>query len=249
MSEEKEIFSTMHVDLDSLVDTRLATLIQHGLFDFKDHNKVLKYFKRNIDEFEHISFEDFKELYAKRDVTTLSLSVGTHINHLIRDFCCSTLVLPLSTPWNMKPRICLNIHPYKLDDHNLNIIMRGMIFSLKNIADIQIVSLSNERLTPEYIKDKYSMFVKYDMFSWLDIYDNEKSFESIRLPEIGFIGPALFYKNPKDSKEWKSYMQTGADPFKDLCTILKPIINLVTISASQFSAKVTGVNDKVEKII
>ena len=248
MKEEKIDFSTIHVDLDSLVDTRLGTLIKHNLFDINNREHVEQYFKREIDEFPSISFNDFKDLYDKRDKSVLRLSVGTHINHLLRDFCCSTLVLPMTSPWTLKPRLCLNIYPYQLTEEEETIIMKGMIASLRDLADIYIISLSNEELTPEYVKEKFSMFIKYDMFRWLDTYDNETAFEKIRIPEIGSVGPAIFYKDPRKEKEFQNYIAEGNNPFKELCKILKPVINLTTLPVAQFSAKVTGVNDKVEKI-
>lgn len=244
MKKEETTYSTLHVDLDSLLDTRLSNLFLSKKISLNTKEEIYAYFNRTIDEFSMISFNEFKELYAKRSKIGLRLAVGTHINSLIKNFCASTLELPMVTPWYMKPRICVNIHPYKLVDEEIDVIINGLVHSLADLADIYVIDKTNLELTPSYIKDNFSIFVKYDLMEWLSNYDTKEAFDEVKLPDVSLIGPMLFYKDPRQDKEYIKYISEGGNPFLDVSRILKPLMNLVFLPVKHFSGVITGINDK-----
>lgn len=246
MGQDNDItYSTLCIDLDSLLDTRVATLFVNGIVSLNTKDDIYNYYTRTIDAFNGVSHEEFLEMYRKRDKRTLSLSVGTPINKMLKDFCCSTMVLQVSTPWAMRPRICINTYPYVLTDKEVNVIIRGIIAAVADMADVYVIHKSNAELTPTYIKEEFSIFIKYDLLEWLSVIDTEEHPNEVKMPEIGLIAPKLYYKDMTKDQSFASTTNQGIDPFDEYSKLLRPVFNIQFLPVSHFSALISGVNENI----
>lgn len=180
----------IYVDLDSLFDTRLATL---HLLDPEKTLPLLResYFKRDYDEFEGYDTEQYKNAWKTRDQETIRNSVVTDVPRLILFFAEKTLRARSSTPLVAQPLLHLNIHPYKLPESAINSIIHGVKLLTKGLIDIEVIDTPISQLTPKHIKERYTTMVMYEYWEWLEYHAQQKNFDNVFCPEITLIGPAI----------------------------------------------------------
>lgn len=179
--------SNILVDLDSILDTRLATLQRLGT-DAVQNALNNDYFTRIADEFENI---DFKAEYAKRDHKTLYQALVTPIISVINEFTQQTLTALVGSPFRRQPKLLLNIYPYQLDDQQTQAIVQGLAKVTLNTIDIEVVNLNPEEITPIYVKHNLAVMILYDYCQWLDIHSQNKNFLETQCPQVRLVVPLL----------------------------------------------------------
>lgn len=181
---------SMYMDLDSLFDTRIATLYR------LDVEKVMPammdgYFDRVFDEFSGYDPEVYAKAWKARDETTIENSAITGMVDAINFFAEKTLVARVGTPLRKQPKLELNIHPYVLSDACIDAIVLGLRAVTKNMIDIQIIDRPLSEITPEYVKSNYAIMVMYEYWEWLECHSENKNLLTTRCPNITLIGPAI----------------------------------------------------------
>ena len=225
MSEERQ-FSSLMISLDELLDTRLAALASMGPETMK---KVFginhQYFERLIDLFPGIDNEQFLKIYSNRDKSLLTLTGVTRLKGLLEEFAEKTSQQVLSTPFHYHPKIILNIYPYILDEGEIKVLIQTLRSITKELADIEIVNMSYQQITPQYVKKELSILVMYEYHKWLDYFSANKFFERVTCPEVTMFGPAIYFKKPQQILE---------DPFMDMQALAKPFIDLKLLPIENF---------------
>ena len=236
-------YATICVDLDTMLDTRLGTLLTLGEEKFNKNFDPKKYFNRTIDEFPDYDFKEFRKLYSNRDKRTLLKSISSYIPKLVMDYARSAWGSMYTTPWSYVPRVVLNTYPYKLTDNELNIIKLGIVQSNYENIDILDIHKSPEELTPEYLLNtKIDMIVMYDFYMWLDIHTRNKNLEKTPIPTIEVVTPKLTYLNGENSYEYQQAVSKGFNPFDALIEIFSPLVRLRFLPAGHFSAALVDLN-------
>lgn len=221
------VYSTMMVELDALLDSRASILFKMNPDAFE---KILKkdYFKRRVDIFENIDNDLYKELYSKRNKEVLKNSIITNIGEMMKEFCQTTLDNTLKTPFHLTPKLIINVFPYDLLEEELNIIVKGVAAVTNGIADIEIVNMSPEQLTPTYVKSKLSVLVLYDYWTWLETHSLNENFRKTTCPDVSLIGPRISFVKDFQVKEGDT------DPFEAATELAAPIISLSLIDIIHF---------------
>lgn len=221
-------FSTLLVDLDSLLDTRMATLFKMGE-EYAMKAIEAGWHDRPSDILQDVDHEAFKAAYALRDRTTLKEALMTPITQLVKEFAQRTVENTLNSPFHYKPKVIINIHPYKLDDNEVKVIADMVKHVVLDLAVVDVVDLHPSLITPTYAKTLLSMMVMYDYMSWLETHAASKEFEKVSIPDITLLAPKLWLKKP-DRK-----LEANEDPFKDAMEEASPLIGLVLLPVSMFS--------------
>lgn len=180
----------MYMDLDSLFDTRLATLYK------LNPEKLMTamhagYFERTFDKFEGYDQEAYLEAWKNRDVNTIAQAGTTELIKAVNFFAEKTLLARVGTPLRKQPKLELNLHPYVLPEVAVSAIVLGLRAATKDLIDIQIIDRPLIQITPEYVKSNYAMMVMYEYWDWLEIHAENKNFLSVRCPNVALIGPAI----------------------------------------------------------
>lgn len=225
--------STLYVELDTLFDTRLATLYSFGETRFK-MAFTERYYTRISDDFPGITREEFNAVYAKRsketirNAVTLAQTFASHKSHmrrtdamtpviqLIIEFVLATTHQIQSSPFHYKPKIVLNTYPYEFTDEEA----MGFIMALRALtgekADIEVITRSMEEVTPRYLKQDVALAVMYDYISWLE-YHAAHGFQQLTCPEVTLTAPKLIV----NAAEWPQLVSAAKDA--NLVTIFQGI--------------------------
>ena len=243
MAEKAPEISTMFVELDAILDTRLATLYGMGE-DIVYRAFRNNYSKRLTDDFYWLTPEeraDFNLLYKNRNRLTLRDAVLTPIVTLMREFVIATITQAMETPFIMTPKLVINIHPYKLLPEEIDLQLSVYRSLTKNKCEIEIVDMPIELVTPAYVKRNLSAIILYSPAEWLETHARLNNFDKVNCPEVGMMGPGLYPtmlqvphgKLKEDELDYLEAFEITANP----------LISLKLLSAEHFSAA-TGVADK-----
>ena len=229
MSEQN---TKIYIDLDSLLDTRMGLLAS---LDVDKAVDVLNsdYHKRFIDKFPGISASEFKELYSKRTADILPFSLITETFEIIHTTVKEAVIENMKGGQNLGHPLTVNIFPYELEPDEIE-EMRDVIFQLNHgCSDVELISMSNDDLTPEFIKKNYCMVIKYDFADWLHIQQN--NLVSKPIPAVIFIAPSLYYDCEPSEEKIAEFKRDNLNPFKTMELSIAPLIGLKIIDTSVFS--------------
>lgn len=182
--------ASIYIDLDSLFDTRMATLALMGV-SAVESALADGYYNRFFDEFEGVDTEAFKERYAKRNSETLRQSMVTQNVELLRKFAKQTLVALVSSPLQRQPKAVVNTYPYELTESEIELIVLGLRAATKSMMDIEVIHVSLEKLTPSYVKANFVQMVMYSYWEWLDIHAGNGNLANTQCHNVQLIGPAI----------------------------------------------------------
>lgn len=228
---------TLFVELDSIFDTRLATL--YNKFG-EDINKILPiYKKRNIDSFTPlINNADFIELYRKRDKDTLRNSLLTPVFPMLEDFVIKAINDLRTNPYPQPPKIILNTHPYNLTLEEKQLFLNLILSKTGDKVDIEIVDMPNKDINPKYLSENVELLIKYDYTEWFEDQALHNTYIDHKCPDVKLITPGILCMDNKSlleviEQEKKSPM-SALDSFK---FIFADLIEIEFSNASLFSYK------------
>lgn len=161
----------MLIDLDCLIDTRVATVARispKGAVDLINNN----YQRRISDELskfsKHINDEEFKVAYAARDVDTLMIAQPTKLAFELYDIVDGIYNARMSNPELLgEIKIYINTWPYVLEEWEREDIVAAIIARLPDVYPVKAVSIPYSKLTTDYIQtmDFAGLFI-YNLEDW-----------------------------------------------------------------------------------
>jgi hypothetical protein len=229
-----EIFtSLLCIELDCLLDTRLATLF---LIDAEAAESVLRkgYLDRWTDDFP-VKTELYEKVYRARDRKTLKNSIMTPMVRLCREFVHETLKQGTQGPYQYTPKIVINMYPYQLTDSEQETIVRVVATAVKQVCDIQIVSYDYDQLNPAWVKKECSVLVMYRYPEWLEYHSLNGQWKKTTCPEVTLMGPALYFNGPPSDAAVAESQALKMSPFEAMEQITGPLIQLTLLPVRYFS--------------
>lgn len=215
--------STILVELDCLLDTRIGCVYKNRP-DLFEHILNRKYHQRYIDNF----YPGYDSDYAKRDITILKNSAVTPVAQIIKEFSLDTYLNSLNTPFVKKPRVRINTYPYDIQDPKW--IIAAIVAITDKKADVEVVSMKPEEVTPQYLKNHISVVVMYDYTKWLDMHSLNENFKFGSCPSVKMMAPAIFFKEvTREDALGKD------DPFDAMEKLAQPLIDLRLLPIESFS--------------
>lgn len=224
----------VYLDIDTILDTRLGTLAIMG-----DEHPIRalnsgKYHKRMLDEFEGISAQEFREAYAKRDIETLKRSVLTNVTFFLRRLIKDSLMSAVMQQRVEKMCFTVNVYPYDFSDPDLVEMLIGCIrFHTYSTSNVQIVSIPDEELTPEFVAKHYQIMIRYDWVNWVD--KHKEFFERRGIPGVTVAVPEMFYDAIPTSEDIDRLNLKKQNPFIMAETVTAALFRLKHMPVSLFS--------------
>lgn len=193
----------IYVQLDALLDTRLAVISK---LNPEAAVKLLTedaYYLRQIDDFEEltgITRSAFQEAYAKRDVEILQNSRITHIPMMLYELISKMEQMETDTPFVEDLQVHVNYWPYVLsDDERYQFELAISAYSGIE-TPVRLFSQHPMELTPRHIKQTYSGLILYDFREWCSYHIT--ALENVHFPTITVIAPALFHDKVLKPEEY-----------------------------------------------
>ncbi len=192
--------------LDDLLDTRLGVIhkLNPEAVDYIIQHD--RYHGRDFDDWERltgglITNEQFTIAWDKRD---LSLITEGHcvrsglflvINKLLADHYKNILNGVSPEPITLE----VNLYPYECGMEEVDILrgVMGDLFSKE--LDVHFISIPIEKVTLEFIKERYAALIFYDFQKWWNV--NVGNIPKYKLNEVNLIVPRIFSKDPSGLTE------------------------------------------------
>lgn len=220
------------VELDALLDTRLATLASIDIELADEIGSSVEYYTRYSDVMSQVDgrVDDkvFADRYLKRNVDILQNALMTDVVHLIAMGLESMMdkvhrgILPKDV------RVHINYYPYKLDKHVRELMEAAVLNHIPYEVAVEMVHIDLYNLTPNTVRAKYKEMYVYDIEPWLEIHKNnvlEKPMTEVQivLPKLSTSG-----NDPKaDSFDM--------EPFMARELLFKPYLSLNYIDLGYFT--------------
>lgn len=220
------------VYMDGLFDTVFGTIARE---DSALAQKLLasqRYRNRLLDKFAHISNERFKELYAKRDIETLKHCGVTNVTHFLQRIVKDSMVHASGTGMHQELTFMVNIWPYEIDDELANVVAECVRFHTFNTSRIEVVSISDEDLKPQWVRNEVDIIIRYNYTDWL--YMHREEFNKSLCPHVALVVPAIFHNGMPDAEANAICKRLGKSPFEIAEEVNSPIIRLKIMPVSMF---------------
>lgn len=230
-------YSSLYVELDGLLDTRLATLLLMGEDKALDAVKA-GYLTRDLEEFP-VSMTDWRKRYAQRDRFTLKESGVTKLMTALKEFVLATRHTA-DTPYPIEPKIYLNIYPYKLLDEEIKNIVQMVAIALNGQCDIEVLDLPPEEITPTYVKQTFSVMYMYRGIDWLEHHAQSEAFKQSTCPEVCLFVPAIYFNGRPSKSALDEAERLKMPAFKVVEQAAAPLIMLRFIPSGDFSIALTS---------
>lgn len=225
----------IYVALDCLLDTRLGTL---ALLSEEAAVDALKnggedYRNRKIDAFDGVSVEEFKALYAKRDVETLKLSLFTNVFTMLQGVVKTSYREAATGSQPPDLTFVINLHPYDLQEEEVAYIVDSVAKRTHESVNVEAVRIPNEFLTPAHCKESYAMMIMYDFVTWFEMH--MKAFEKIRMPQVCVTAPEMFAEKLPTAEDLAFFEENKMEPSETTEKLLSPLFCLRLLEARMFS--------------
>lgn len=186
----------VYVSLDTLLDTRIATLDQLDpvsaklIGEARYHTRTIDVFDRNGSAIKQTAYE---EAYNNRQYETLAHATMTWLPRYLL-----TLVSKLTMKQGMpllseQINISVDMYPYNLSESVQESLMAAMETYTNGAAKIDLVYYLPEDLSVSMIKHSYDICFMYDFDGWLGLHKEE--FARTQIPEVRFVVPRLYLKD------------------------------------------------------
>jgi len=185
--------SIAYVELDALLDTRLATIAKHDPEAAKRIFADPRYFERERDDFTELcglDLDQFKALYAQRDLEVLTASTMTEMPFVLERIVRELEKDSIDTPFVGRTIVEVNHYPYKLDAESLENLQLGIMARAGLQTEVRMVYIEPRALTPTYVRGRYSGMILYSLRDWLE--NHLEEFKHVRMPRVTVMAPALY---------------------------------------------------------
>lgn len=183
------------VELSALVDDRIPTLARCN----PEAAALMmrpSYWARLSDDFEKytegmVTNQQYKEMYAKRDVDTLRGALATNICLVLTRLFNELADQAVNSPLTSDLVLSVNFWPYILTAEETEAYLTSISVFVNNSAKMRAVWFSPEEITPALLDADYSAYILYDYNYWLGV--QQKNFEKTSIPKVTAFAPAMSF--------------------------------------------------------
>lgn len=248
---------TIMVDLDTLLDTRLALLfyLDNEAGTLKGFTTALRkeYATRTSDqwleEISQLPKGEWQRLWSTRQtLDLLPLGRQTYSIKAILDYINDNVNQQIKPTRGDEYDLLINTYPYRLDDESAELICQMLDEQLVILGDIHTCHMSYDKLTPTYVKDNLDSLWLYDYGKWLDLH-MPYLVENPR-PTIQLMCPKLIKPIPEGEEldELEQRILKELDPFEVLTGTLSMFISIQFIPTFFYSVTPDMIQEEIAKI-
>ena len=187
-----------------------------------------EYSRRIFDSLSFAGPELFARIYKDRNNNVLSRAIPTNIYDSIVEYIVQAKHTILMES-DAEIKIVINSYPYELDAATCDLLKLGIAKHINNIADVEIVRMATNEITPTFIDDNFGFVIMYDLLPWVDYHVTTKQLVRHTLPDVTFLTPALI--GNRDVLARQSYEKF----FNDISQQLGIFVGIVFEHPSVFS--------------
>lgn len=242
------------IDLDMLLDTRLAVLSELN-FDWVEEHLDKKYRMRLNDVWsdigEGIDQEKYDAIYAAREKTILSNARLTNMMSMLLGLISNYEdEIALATSPLGQVTLVVNVYPYDLTIEECHRLLQCLTEYLGSIVTIRITKEPMENLSLKYLRQMgYNQMIIYDFISWFNYHYREEK-EYPQLPkdhDFIIVTPRLMVNTitPELYEEMKQHNVHKIDCFELLEAICASVFKLIHIPAFYVSVFDTNVDPDI----
>lgn len=224
-----------YIDLDSLYDTRLATL---ELIDPELAFYVLEngYHKREDNNFPLVDKKLFDELYAGRDLEVLDKALPTKALEIIQSFIRAAERENMESPRVGPIEIYINVYPYKVAKSVAQEMTKTLFETMARTADIHLINMSPEKVTPAFFSQNISAALMYDYGPWLDVHAKNDNFRRNQIPDVCLFVPSLYFVGKPSDAQLREFERNGPGVFKLIEIGASQLVGLEFVDNEYFNA-------------
>lgn len=239
------------IDLDCLLDTRLGVIKQNASEEaYRLISNDPGYWYRDIEEWDRFSHEkitndDVAAWYAKRDKTTLQISVMTNI-FLYLEAILQTHYETIQNGTDTQPlQMTINLNPYELDEEETKGLVDSIKYNLsyyEEIFTVSTVRLPMLSLEPHELAKSYGIYITYEVDGLLSYY--QKQLLERKAYTLTLTGPLLFQKEAEEYSLKERQQEVSQTRF-----ILREFVDVDLIDPFWFSQVIPDdLSKKVEEM-
>lgn len=226
--------TTMLVELDSILDTRLGVLLDIAP-DKVPPLLADAYHCRLWDVFPGVDLLTYRRRYENRDTLILKNSWATPMADLMADFVMKTLQQTLRTPFHKVPKVEINAYPYRVSDVDAAVIIGAVAAKTNQQCDVSMVFYSPEDLNPVFLKNRYEVVMMYDYHQWLEVHATNGIWKKHSCPNVTVMVP-LMIKNTDIYDQRKQASDILSD-YETLTKTMAPYVDIQFLPLEAFCWK------------
>lgn len=221
------------VDLDCILDTRLAVIKSLDEAAGDELAKTRAYRTRTRDNFEEltggkITQAAYTAAYAARDESILPWARMSDIMTYLRTLS-DQAAAQIGRGVEMQSfEITLNLYPYTLTPDTAEMIRRSVASSLNPITKVEVAFLSAAELPPASIKAGFDFYLTYDQEAWIATHQREL-IERTQIP-LFTIGCPMISRTEAEPTPTEDVR----DPFSGYEMIMKEFVTIDFIPVGWF---------------
>lgn len=191
---------TLLVELDCLLDTRLATLHCIDPLLAKTVFDTPAYFTRDWDDWStftqgQVTASDFATAYAQRGIATLKAARPTGIVALLKKITHYLDLQRHAFPDVDSVEVVVNTHPYPLSQQACRTIETLVYRYCHFMTKVTTTQLPFSEITPLAIKTQWDAVILYDFDAWF--HHHGKTLNTVLIPRNQLIVPRRYRMNPQ----------------------------------------------------
>lgn len=224
------------VSLDSILDTRLATVaslsvdMAKRLAETNYRNRLSRKLSLLLPEIDDVAFDN---AYSCRNVETLMASRMTGGMVYLASIIKTLEEQAVNMPHIDGVALEINAHPYELGEDLKKAIIDSVSCYCGIFVEIKVVNYPLETLTPSRIKAEWACLMLYDFDEWLTLHGEE--LKRVKIPDVSMIVPALYLGVIPTKEDLKSTVLKEVEPFALTEAALIEFVSLHMVDAGYFS--------------
>jgi hypothetical protein len=236
----------IYVELDCLLDTRLATLyqIKPELVQIVLDNG---YLNRDEDAFYGVPKEVFKEIYDARDKSVLVDAMPTKCMKFITEIAVEVSKQYIDSPYHEGGKLVVNTYPYKLTDEEAKNIIAVLAHKTAKMMDIQLIHQTPDAITPMYVEQSFAAMFMYDSSKWFDVHSKNQALAKTKIPDITLFMPAIYFGRKPTEEEIINAIGKKMTGFEVWEISSKAFINATVVSTDIFSVDIDHIAKLAQK--
>jgi len=193
-----EVMQNVLIDIDALIDTRVALIFQKFPSKFRDMD-LYKFVTRNhnrVWDVIGVTEEEWMEVWDDRDSIVFESAKPTNLLVNLKQIIVSKYVEGNTSPVHNRLVLDINVYPYHLDTASrVEVIESVREWTFEDLT-INVVSIAPKTLTPTYIKARYQSLFMLDWITWITAHSEE--LKTTKIPTVTFNVPAYIHDaNPE----------------------------------------------------
>lgn len=236
---ENPLVKKIHISLDSIIDTRLGTLIKLSPEFAYQVSTHPTYYTRQEDLFQTEAFGQlskarFQQLFQTYRDDIIRGAVMTKIFVFLRELCTVLVNQAVATPYFGEVELEVNLHPFQFTEPEIDALIKAISHHLGHLFSVSVVSLSPAQLTPDYVQQNHVALILYDPKPWLDTH--HRTLQKGHLKDLVLYTPALNHIRALTEEEQATLKERNMDVFQVFTLVMAPFISMQFLPVALFSA-------------